>query len=154
MPGRRFAFEIRRTSSAPPATLFRLETDGATMSDWAKPLVFESSWDRQGDPSPSGVGAVRKVGLWPLLVREKTIEYDQDRRHVYELIGPSSPARGYRAEVIFTPNKSGGTDLVWRGEFTEALPGTGPVMLAVLRSTIHLLSGLLVKAAEREHSAG
>ena len=78
MSGRKFSFEINRTTSAPAATLFRLVTDGANWSDWAKPLVIQSSWARQGDPAPAGVGAVRKIGMWPFLVQEETVEYEQD----------------------------------------------------------------------------
>ena len=39
MSGRTFSFEVNRTSGAPPATLFRLESDGARWSEWAKPLI-------------------------------------------------------------------------------------------------------------------
>lgn len=143
-----FSFEINRTTSAPPAELFRLETDGARWSQWAKPLIVQSSWERQGDPTPAGVGAVRKVGLWPMLMREETLAYEQDRRHVYAQIGPRLPAKDYRAELLLTPNPSGGTDIRWRGSFTEGLRGTGPLMLVLLRSVVLFLAGRLVKAAE------
>ena len=145
-----FSFEVRRASSAPAATLFGLEADGSRWSEWAKPVVFQSSWEQPGDP-PGEVGSVRRVGTWPIFMREKTLEYEQDRRHVYQLIGPRSPAHDYRAEATFTTNASGGTDLVWRGSFTEGVRGTGPLMRAVLRGAIRILSGRLVKAAERKH---
>ena len=154
MSGRTFSFEINRTTHAPPATLFRLETDGAHWADWAKPLIVQSSWEQQGDPAPGGIGAVRKVGLWPVLMREKTVEYEQDRRHVYELIRPSTPAKDYRAEALFTPNASGGTDLRWSGSFTEGVPGTGPIMLVFLRGALQLISLRMIKAAERETRTG
>jgi hypothetical protein len=109
---------------------------------------MQSSWERQGDPAPGGIGAVRKVGTWPFLVREQTVEYEQDRRHVYELIGPPTPAKDYRAEAVFTPNDAGGTDLRWSGSFTEAIPGTGPVMRTLLRGAIKFFSARLVKVAE------
>jgi hypothetical protein len=150
MSGRTFSFEVTRTSRAPAAMLFRMETDGGHWADWAKPLVVQSSWERQGDPAPGGIGAVRKVGLWPLLVREQTLEYEQDRRHVYGLIWPPSPAKDYRAEVIFVTNAAGGTQLRWSGSFIERIPGTGPMMLAALRRAIQFFSSRLVKAAERE----
>jgi hypothetical protein len=154
MSGRTFSFEINRTTYAPPATLFRLETDGARWADWAKPLIVQSSWEQQGDPAPGGVGAVRKVGLWPVMMREKTVAYEQDRRHVYALIGPTTPAKDYQAEALFTPNASGGTDLRWRGSFTEGVRGTGPIMLAFLRGALQLISLRMIKAAERETLTG
>jgi hypothetical protein len=149
MPGKRFSFEINRTSSAPASRLFALETDGARWSEWAKPVIVQSSWERQGNPAPGGIGAVRKVGLWPLLMREETIEYEQDHRHVYKFVGPAAPAKDYRAEVVFTPNASGGTDLRWTGSFVEGLPGTGAVTLGILRAAIKVISAQLVKAAEQ-----
>jgi uncharacterized protein YndB with AHSA1/START domain len=150
MSDRTFSFEVNRTSTAPPATLFRLETDGAGWSKWAGPTIVQSSWEREGDPAPAGLGAVRKVGLWPVLMREETIEYEQDRRHVYTFVG-RGPAKDYRAEVLFTPNAAGGTDLKWTGTFSDgAIPGTGPIVLAIMRNTIQDVSKRLVKAAERE----
>jgi hypothetical protein len=145
-----FTFEINRTTSAPAATLFRLETDGARWSDWAKPLIVQSSWEQRGDPPPGGVGAVRKVGMWPMLMREKTITYEQDRRHVYLQIGPPLPAKDYRAEMFLTPKAAGGTDIRWTGSFTEGLPGTGPIMLIFLRNVVRFLAHRLVNAAERQ----
>jgi hypothetical protein len=150
MTSEMFSFEINRTTSAQAATLFRLETDGARWSEWAKPLIVQSSWEQRGDPAPGGVGAVRKVGMWPLLMREKTVAYEQDRRHVYTQIGPPLPAKDYRAELLLTPNAAGGTDLRWTGSFTEGLPGTGPVMLIFLRGVVGFLARRLVKAAEHD----
>jgi polyketide cyclase/dehydrase/lipid transport protein len=98
MSGRKFSFEINRTSSAPAATLFRLVADGANWSKWAKPIVRHSSWARQGDPAPGGVGSIRKVGMWPLLVQEETVAYEPDHRHAYKLVGPPTPAKDYSGE--------------------------------------------------------
>ncbi|HEY7053340.1 MAG TPA: SRPBCC family protein [Mycobacterium sp.] len=149
MPGRTYSFEVNRTSSAPAATLFRLETDAGTWSQWARPLVVQSGWAQEADP-PGGVGAIRKVGMWPVLVQEETLEYEPHRRHVYRLVRPTTPAKDYRAEATFTPNAQGGTDLRWRGSFTEAIPGTGRVMLAILRGAVTFFAARLVKVAERE----
>lgn len=154
MSGRKFSFEINLTSSASAATLFRLVADGANWSTWAKPIVRQSSWARQGDPAPGGVGAIRKVGMWPLLVQEETVAYEQDHRHAYKLVAPPSPAKDYSGEVIFTPNPAGGTDIRWTGAFVEGVPGTGPVMRAALGGVVRFFAGRLVKAAERESRGG
>lgn len=148
MTGRTYSFEVNRTSTAPPEVLFRLETDGARWSEWAKPLIVQSSWARRADSAPGGIGAIRAVGLWPVLMREETLEYEQDRRHVYTFAGQPAPAKNYRAEVFFTPNAAGGTNLRWTGSFTEALPGSGQVVLTVMRAAIRMISAQLVKAAE------
>ncbi|MEY8016226.1 SRPBCC family protein [Mycobacterium servetii] len=150
MSGRRFTFEINRTSSAPAATLFGLVTDGANWSKWAKPIVFQSSWARQGDPAPGGVGAIRKVGMWPVFVQEETVEYEPDHRHVYKLVGPASPVKDYRGEVTLTPNPAGGADIRWTGSFVEGIRGTGPLMRAALGGAVRFFADRLVKAAERQ----
>jgi hypothetical protein len=147
MPGRRYSFEVNRVSKASPAALFRLESDGSLWSTWARPLIVQSRWAGRGADDAGGVGAVRELGLWPLLVREETLEYEPDRRHVYTMAGPA-PFKDYRAEVLLTPNAAGGTDLRWTGSFTESLPGTGPIMRATLNRLIRMLSAQLVQAAE------
>jgi uncharacterized protein YndB with AHSA1/START domain len=152
MPGRKFSFEINRTSSAPAATVFRLLADGGNWSSWAKPIVLQSSWAREGDPAPGGVGAVRQIGVWPVLAQEEIVEYEQDRRQVYKVLRPASAAKDYLAEVVLTPNAAGGTDIRWSGSFIEGVRGTGPVMRAALGGAVKLLADRLVKTADRESS--
>ena len=150
MSDRRFTFEVNTTTSAPPATVFRLVADGANWSAWAKPIVVSSSWVRQGDPAPGGVGAVRKLGMWPVFVQEETVEYEPDRRHAYKLVGPRQPVNDYRAEVVLTPTASGGTAIHWSGSFHERARGTGPAARAAFAGAVKFFAGQLVKAAERE----
>jgi Polyketide cyclase / dehydrase and lipid transport len=154
MPGRNYFFEVTRTTSAPAATVFRLVADGANWSAWAKPIVVHSSWARQGNPAPGGIGAVRKVGMWPVYVQEETVAYEPDRRHAYKLVGPRTPAKDYSGEVVLTPNPSGGTDIRWTGSFTEGVRGTGPLMRAAMGGAVRFFAGQLVKAAERECAVG
>jgi polyketide cyclase/dehydrase/lipid transport protein len=146
--GREFAFEVTARSDADPATLFALEADGSRWSSWAKPLVPRSSWERTGDPAPAGVGAVRRLGLRSLFVREETVEFEQDRLHAYVLRTPM-PIRDYRAEFVVSPRAAGGSDVVWRGTFTERVRGSGPVFRAALRVLLSVLLRQLVRAAER-----
>jgi hypothetical protein len=147
--GRRFEVEVRAVSRADAATLFALEADGSRWSEWAKPLVPQSVW--AGGSPPGGVGSVRLLGLRPLFVREETVELEPDRRHVYAMRTPM-PVRDYRAEVLLTPRADGGTDLVWRGSFTERVRGTGPVFRVLVRGLLSYLAGRLVRGAERERA--
>src|SRR5262249_38305383 len=106
------------------------------------------------DPAPGGVGAIRKVGMWPVLVQEETVEYEQDRRHAYKLVGPPSPAKDYFGEIVLTPNATGGTDIRWTGSVIAGGRGTGPRMRAAMGGAVRFFAGRLVKAAERESSGG
>ncbi|MGQ0839694.1 SRPBCC family protein [Actinokineospora sp.] len=60
----------------------------------------------------------------PFLLREETLEYEQDRRHVHALRSPA-PIKDYRGEITLVPREAGGTDLTWRCRFVERVPGTG-----------------------------
>src|SRR2546430_16908589 len=94
---RRYSFEVTAHSTADPATLFALEADGSRWSEWAKPLVPQSFWERTGDPAPGGIGAIRRLGLPPGGVREETVGYEQDRLHAYVSRTPL-PVPDYRAQ--------------------------------------------------------
>jgi Polyketide cyclase / dehydrase and lipid transport len=149
--GRRFSVTATAHSRAAAATLFRLAADGGRWSEWAGPFAPRSSWERQGDPPPGGIGAIRRLGLWPVVVREETVAYEQDRRHGYALRTPA-PVRDYRAEVTFEARDDGGTDVVWRGTFTELLPCTGPAAQRVFLFLLRSLTRRLVRAAERREA--
>jgi Polyketide cyclase / dehydrase and lipid transport len=149
MARRRFTVTAAERSSATPATLFRLAADGGRWSEWAGPFVPRSSWERQGDPPPGGIGAVRRLGLWPVVVREETVAYEQDRRHGYAMRSPA-PVRDYRAEVTFAARDDGGTDVIWQGTFTELIPGTGRTAERALLLMLRALTRRLVRAAELE----
>lgn len=148
MTARTFSFEVDRTSTAPPEVVFRLETDAPCWSGWGRPLIVHAGWAREAD-EPGGVGAIRRLGRWPVLVCEETLVYERNRRHVYTF-ADGGPVRDYRAEVTFTPNAAGGTDLCWRGSFTERVPGTGPLARLLLRGVVAALAARLVRGAERE----
>jgi Polyketide cyclase / dehydrase and lipid transport len=89
MSGRKFSYEVTTSSSASAATLFRIVADGANYSQWAKPIIMQSSWVREGDPTPWGIGAIRKVGAWPLFGFEETVRYEQDHCFAYKLNEPA-----------------------------------------------------------------
>ncbi|OZM73317.1 MxaD family protein [Amycolatopsis antarctica] len=145
---RTFSFEVNRVSTASPERLFAMETDAPGWTDWARPLVLISRWERTGEPETAGLGAVRVVGAWPVLLRERTVAYEQDRLHAYSFAA-DRPLKEYHAEVRFTPNAAGGTDLRWTASFRETVPGTGPGIRLVMRTVISVVSARMVRAAER-----
>jgi hypothetical protein len=68
-----FEFSAEATSSASPDAVFALLADAPTWMDWAGPLVREASWEKEGDPAPGGVGAIRKLGSKPFYGREEIV---------------------------------------------------------------------------------
>ncbi|MGH3630221.1 MAG: SRPBCC family protein, partial [Sciscionella sp.] len=142
-----FTFEVSMHSSAPAHALFAAISDARTWEQWAKPVVLRSFFERRGEPAPGGVGAVRALGLKPILIKEEVTEHVEGRRHGYKLITPS-PMRDYTGLVELTSTDSG-TDIRWSGRFSERIPGTGPALRSAMRALIKLFAGKVVRYVEQ-----
>lgn len=149
MSANSFSFAVERSSKASAEKLFALVSDGSRWPEWTGKLVGSGSMVVKGDPTPAGIGAVRKLGVGPVGVREKTTAYEQDRLHGYTLLTPG-PIKNYHAQVRLTPREDGGTDLNWTGSFDEAIPGTRKVVQRIMSKLIGTFATKLVRAAERE----
>jgi uncharacterized protein YndB with AHSA1/START domain len=120
------SFEVQALSSAPPAAVFALLADGPSWQRWAGPLIRRATWDREGDPAPGGVGAVRKLGAPPLFSREEIVAYDPPHHLAYTMLS-GQPVRDYRADVRLVPDGAG-TRIEWAATFRPRIPGTGRLM--------------------------
>jgi uncharacterized protein YndB with AHSA1/START domain len=143
----RQSFEVVRRSPAAPEAVFAVLADGSRWSEWAGPLVRRSAWDREGAPEPGGVGAVRRLGSAPFFSREKIVEYDPPRHLAYVLLS-GMPVRDYRSDVDLTPDGAG-TEIRWRSSFAPRIPGTGPLVRAVMAAIVGGFARRLAKAATR-----
>ena len=144
---RRWSFTVHTRSRAAPDVVFGIVADGARWREWAGPMVPGSMWEREGDPAPGGVGAIRKLGRRPVFAREEIVEYDPPRRLSYVVLS-GLPTRDYRADVDLSPD-DGGTSIEWRGEFAPSVPGTGSLLRVVLRRIIAGLARRLAAEADR-----
>ena len=45
-------------------------------------MIGTSDWEREGDPAPGGVGAIRRLGRAPAFSREQIVEYERPRAPV------------------------------------------------------------------------
>lgn len=105
-----------------------------------------SRWQSEGIPAPGGVGAVRRLGVCPLVSLERIVEHVPNRRLAY-VIDSWAPYRDYRAEVELVPTDNGGTHIAWRASFTPKLPGTGPVLRWFLHRVVASFARNLAAAA-------
>jgi hypothetical protein len=145
--GKPTSYEVSATSAASAEKVFDLLADGAGWSKWAGAMVVRSWWEREGDPAPGGVGAIRCLGLPKLGSREEIVAYERPR-HLAYIVLSGLPVKSYRADVHLTPDGNG-TRIVWAGSFTPKLPGTGPLLRAFLVRTVGAFARRLAKAAER-----
>ncbi len=145
MTTRQFAFSSSCRASAETVLALLDDVDG--WSAWARPLVMHTSWERWGESTPAGPGAIRKVGAWPVWIRELILTRD-DTGQTYTVISPAAFTH-YLGSVTVLPAASGGVDIEWRVEFTAKRRIADPVLNTVLQTTIAGLLKRLVKAAER-----
>jgi hypothetical protein len=137
------SYEIIVRSRATAQAIFDLLADAPGWPRWAGPLAATASWEREGEPAPGGVGAIRKIGRWPQYGREQIVEYDPPNHVAYTVLS-GVPVRDYRADVDIVPEGSG-TMLRWRASFTPKFPGTGALFTVVLR---RIVGGFARRAAE------
>ena len=108
-------------------------------------MVMRSWWEREGDPPPGGVGAVRRLGMRGASSREEIVAYEPPRHLGY--VWPTRIVRDYRADVRLEP-QGGGTRIVWSGSFAPTLLGPSPLMLRFFRMTVGGFARRLAAYAE------
>jgi uncharacterized protein YndB with AHSA1/START domain len=142
-------YECTAQSAAPPAAVFEVIADATRWHEWAGFMINVSEWEREGDPAPGGVGAIRKLGRWPAFTREQLLDYEPPRHLAYTILS-RGPLRGYHADVDLEATATG-TTIRWSGAFEPVVPGTGGLLAEFFRRTV--LSYARAAAAEAERRA-
>ncbi len=140
-------FAVAAHSAARPERVFAVLADAPRWSQWAGPLVRRSSWEREGDPPPGGVGAVRRLGSSRVFSREQIVAFDPPRHLAYTILS-GQPVRRYRADVHLVPDGDG-TRIEWSAELEPTVPGTGAVLAWYLAAIVGGFARRLARYAER-----
>ncbi len=143
-------YHVDGYSTAPPDVVFAVLADGPGWAVWA-PGVKAASYEREGEPAPHGVGAIRRFGAGRGPVsREQVIAYEAPSSFSYVSLSGPLPWKGYRADVRLTPGPSGaGTMIEWTGSFHSRVPGLG----AFIHRTVNGFAKGLVAESERRAAA-
>ena len=120
----RIEVEASAESLAAPDAVFDLLADGSTYPLWSPIESFVL--EREGDPPPEGVGAIRVFQQGRTTGRDEIVEVVPGRRLGYVSLS-GLPIRDYRATVDLEPNEDG-TAIRWHSSFRPKLPGTGWLM--------------------------
>lgn len=131
-----------RTPS-PPVAVWPLLAEAHRWSEWS--TVRHADLEREGEPAPDGVGAVRRFRTGPVTSREEVVEFEPPRRLVYTMLS-GLPVRGYRAAVELHPD-GGGTRITWASTFDAAPRGTAWFWRGFLRITIRSFARRLARRA-------
>jgi uncharacterized protein YndB with AHSA1/START domain len=142
---REFLVHVAVRSSAPVEQVWEVLADARRWKEWTPFTISEL--EREGSPTPDGVGAMRRFGRGRVVSREEVTGFDPPRRLTYELRS-GLPIRDYRAEVTLTP-WSEGTEIVWRSRFEQRVPGTGAFFRAFLQRILGDTATRLARRAEQ-----
>ncbi len=145
MTARRRSFEVRATSRAPIEQVWSVIADASGWNEWAG--VTRSSLEREGDPAPDGVGAIRRFGVGRFASREKVIEFDPPSHLAYVLLS-GMPVSDYRADVFLSPDRNG-TTIDWRSSLAPRYPGTGRALAWFMKTVVAGFARRAARWAER-----
>jgi uncharacterized protein YndB with AHSA1/START domain len=144
------SFTYVRQVAAPPETVFEVLTDHR---GYAKitPLR-KAELEREGEPAPNGVGAIRKLSAVGPPLREEVLAYEPGRRFSYKLLS-GLPLRDHVGTVELTP-EGGGTKVVYAVRTTPTVPLAGGAVVGVVKIGIKQLLGGVAKESERRAANG
>jgi Polyketide cyclase / dehydrase and lipid transport len=140
-------FAVSRHCRADAATVLSLLDDVDGWSTWARPVAMQTSWERWGDPAPAGAGAVRKLGAWPIWIRELILTREANGQ-TYTAVSPNLFSR-YLGTVTVTAVSTGGVDIDWGLDFVARRQFMAPVLRVALKAIITALVSRLTVAAEK-----
>ncbi|MFM7270235.1 MAG: SRPBCC family protein [Actinomycetes bacterium] len=138
----RRTYVVRTRAEAPIERVWDLLVDATGWPRWTR--IPRATYEREGEPAPHGVGAIRRMGAGRMVSREEVVAYDAPHHFAY-VLHSGLPLRGYRADVHLAADGSG-TTIEWSGGFDSNSRIAGTFWCAVLR---YVLIGPIARALAR-----
>lgn len=145
MKSRSFAHYAETKADRDTVTDLVDDVDG--WSAWTRPLLAHTKWTRWGNPAPSGRGAVRRLGLWPVYICELITSYERGHYQEYTVVSPQLFS-SYTGRISLSSRSDGATVITWSVEFVPRFAATGPIAAFALSRAIERLSRKLARAAD------
>lgn len=143
--------DFSRTIAAPPETVFEVATDHRAMPEFTRFRAVEL--EREGEPAPNGLGAIRVLHLIGPPVREEVVAYDPPHRFSYRMLS-GAPVRDHVGVIELTPVDAG-TRMSYLLETTPAVPVGGFAVVALMRSIVeNIAAGIATEAEKRASASG
>jgi uncharacterized protein YndB with AHSA1/START domain len=144
------SFTYTREVAAPPEIVFDVLTDHRRYPQITN--LRKATLEREGEPAPNGVGAIRVLTVAGPPMREEVLAYEPGKRFSYKLLS-GLPVRDHVGTVELTPSGAG-TKVVYAVRTTPTLPLVGGGVIAVLKIAIKQLLGGVAKESERRAANG
>jgi len=139
------SFRYVRQVAAPPEVVFDVLTDHRRYNEITP--VRKAELEREGEPAPNGVGAIRVLTVVPPPMREEVIAYERPQRFSYKILS-GLPVRDHVGTVELKAT-GGGTEMAYAVKTTPTIPLAGPVFMAILKKAIRDLMAGVAKESER-----
>ncbi len=139
------SFTLEKTIAAPPSTVFEVLADHRGYS--AISPIRSSTLEREGDPAPNGVGAIRVLKTVGPPLREEIVEFVPGERVVYRLLS-GAPLRNHVGTVTLT-ERVDGTHVSYRIDTTPTIPLVGRAAIPIVKTSVRQLFDGVAKEAER-----
>lgn len=144
------SFTLTREIAAPPETVFAVLTDHRRYAKMTQ--LRKSELEREGEPTPNGLGAIRRLSAVGPPLREEVIAYEPDERFSYKLLS-GLPVRDHVGTVKLLAGGSG-TEMVYAVRTQPTVPLVGTVVVAAVRQGVKSLIDGIAKESERRAAAG
>jgi uncharacterized protein YndB with AHSA1/START domain len=143
------SFTLTREIKAPVETVFEVLTDHRRYA--ALTPLRKSELEREGEPAPNGVGAIRKLTAVGPPMREEVIAYEAPRRFSYTVLS-GLPVRNHVGTVELA-EAGGGTKMVYALRTQPTLPVVGGVVMVAIKQAIKgLIDGVATESERRASS--
>ena len=139
------SFTLVADVAAPPTVVFDVLTDHRGYAAISR--VRSVELEREGEPPPNGLGAVRALRSVGPPLREEVTAYEPPSHFAYRLLS-GAPLRDHQGTVDLVES-SGGTRVSYRVETTPTLPLIGRLVVAIVRLTVNSLLKGIAREAER-----
>jgi uncharacterized protein YndB with AHSA1/START domain len=143
------SFTYVRQVAAPPQTVFDVLTDHRGYAEITPMRKVEL--EREGEPPPNGVGAVRVLHAVGPPLREEVIGFEPPSRFSYKLLS-GAPVRDHVGTVELSPEGEG-TRMVYAVRTFPTVPVVGAAVVGVTKQAIKALIKGIVTESERRASA-
>ena len=144
------SFTFTREIAAPPETVFEVLTDHRRYNELTP--LRKAELEREGEPAPNGVGAIRKLSAVGPALREEVLAYEAPGRFSYTLLS-GLPVRDHVGTVELAA-ENGRTKMVYAVKTQPTIPVVGVVVVAAIKQGIKGLIDGVAKESERRAAAG
>jgi len=144
------SFRYVRRVAAPPEVVFDVLTDHRRYAEMTS--LRKAELEREGDPAPNGLGAIRVLTLVGPPMREEVIAYERPHRFSYKVLS-GLPVRDHVGTVELTPLVQG-TQVIYAVHTTPTVPVGGFAVVAGVKQGIKTLLSGVAKESERRAANG